>query len=231
MNITIEGKNGFAFINTKGAELKGVHSDGVDYFWNSDPKYWGRSAPLLFPVIGTCKDKKATIDGVTYEMPKHGIIRDLEFDVIEHQKDMVKLSVMYSEETLKYYPFKFKIEVTYTYDDILNTSVKVINLDNKKMAFNFGGHPAFMCPIFDGETFEDYKITFEKEETFVSPKVESNATLNFNIGVMKCKDLKVLELNKELFNIDTIIITNVKSDYVTLTNKQNKGIKFEFSEF
>lgn len=231
MNIKIRYKDTYAIINTKGAELKELNASGVDYFWNSDPKYWGRSAPLLFPVIGTCKDKKATIDGVTYEMPKHGIVRDLEFDVVKQEENMVELSVLYSEETLKYYPFKFKLVVTYILDEKLTTSVKVVNVGDKKMAFNFGGHPAFMCPVFAGEVFEDYKITFEKEETFVSPKVESNATLNFNVGVMECESLKVLELNKGLFNIDTIIITNVKSDYVTLTNRQNKGIKFEFSDF
>lgn len=231
MNIKIQYKDTYAVINTKGAELKEVNASGVDYFWNSDPKYWGRSAPLLFPIIGTCKDKKATIDGVTYEMPKHGIVRDLEFNVVSQEENMVELSVSFNEETLKYYPFKFKLVVTYTLDEKLTTQVKVINVDNKRIAFNFGGHPAFMCPVFAGEAFEDYKITFEKEETFVSPKVESNATLNFNVGVMECENLKELQLNKGLFNIDTIIITNVKSDYVTLTNKLGKGIKFEFSDF
>ncbi len=231
MNLEIRKNDIKAVINTKGAELKSINCGGIDYFWNSDPKYWGRSAPLLFPIIGTCKDKKASIDGVVYDMPKHGIIRDLEFNVEKQTEDCVVLSVLYNEETLKYYPFKFKLVVTYTLDTTLTTSVKVINVDSKKIAFNFGGHPAFMCPIFAGESFEDYKITFEKPESFVSPKVESNATLNFSVGVMERKDLKVLELNKGLFDIDTIIITKVKSNYVTLTNKLNKGIKFEFADF
>ena len=117
MNIKIQYKDTYAVINTKGAELKEVNSSGVDYFWNSDPKYWGRSAPLLFPIIGTCKDKKAIIDGVTYDMPKHGIVRDLEFNVVSQEDNMVELSVSFNEETLKYYPFKFKLVVTYTLDE------------------------------------------------------------------------------------------------------------------
>ena len=231
MNIVIKYNELEAVINTKGAELKSLKSNEREYVWYSDPKYWGRSAPFLFPVIGTLKDKKASINGTVYNIPKHGIIRDQEFTVLKQCENVVSLMVEYDEETLKTYPFKYRIIVTYELLDKLTTSVKIINLGEEAMPFNFGGHPAFMCPVFEKESFNDYKITFEKPETFVSPKVESNATLNFNVGVMERENLKVLELNKDLFDIDTIIITKVKSDYVTLTNKNNQGIKFSFKDF
>ena len=231
MNIVIKYNELEAVINTKGAELKSLKSNEKEYVWYSDPKYWGRSAPFLFPVIGTLKDKKASINGTVYNIPKHGIIRDQEFTVLKQCENAVSLMVEYDEGTLKTYPFKYRIIVTYELLDKLTTSVKIINLGEEAMPFNFGGHPAFMCPIFEKESFNDYKITFEKSETFVSPKVESNATLNFNVGVMERENLKVLELNKDLFDIDTIIITKVKSDYVTLTNKSNQGIKFSFKDF
>ena len=231
MNITIKNNDLEAVISTKGAELKSLKCKDDEYVWNSDPKYWGRSAPLLFPVIGTLKDKKASINGVIYDIPKHGIIRDQEFTVLNSSENAVSLMAEYDDVTLKTYPFKYRIVVSYELLDKLTTSVKIINLGQDTMPFNFGGHPAFMCPIFEKEVFNDYKITFEKPETFVSPKVESNATLNFNVGVMERSNLKVLELSKDLFDIDTIIITKVKSDYVTLTNKENKGIKFSFADF
>lgn len=231
MNLKIKYNDLEAVISSKGAELKSFKCLDVEYIWNSDPKYWGRSAPFLFPVIGTCKDKKVNIDGVIYDMPKHGLIRDQEYTVLSHSDNSIQLMTEYDECTLKNYPFRYRIIVSYELLDKLTTSVKVINLGNKNMPFNFGGHPAFMCPIYQKESFDDYKIVFEKPESFISPKVESNATLNFNVCAMKVNDLEVLKLDKSLFDIDTIIITNVQSKYVKLVNKNNKGIKFTFDDF
>ena len=45
-------------INELGAELKSFNVFGKEYIWYSDPKFWGRSAPFLFPIVGSIKDKK-----------------------------------------------------------------------------------------------------------------------------------------------------------------------------
>ena len=99
------------------------------------------------------------------------------------------------------------------------------------MPFNIGGHPAFNCPMFEGDKFTDYKIVFEKEENILSPKVESNATLNFGEIVFKKENVKELQLEKSLFDIDTIIVTKIKSQSVQLLNNEEKGIKFSFPGF
>ena len=75
-------------------------------------------------------------------------------------------------------------------ENSLKTEVEIINLDVCDMPFNIGGHPAFNCPMFDGDCFTDYKIVFEKEENIYSPKVESNATLNFDEVVFKKENIK-----------------------------------------
>lgn len=222
-----------AEISLHGAELKRiVSSDNTEYIWNSDPKYWNRSAPFLFPIVGTLKDKETYINGELYKMGSHGFLRDNDFVVAYFDKTKVILRNFYNENTLTKYPFKYEALVTYTLTEkTLVTNVKIINVDEKVMPFNLGGHPAFNCPMFKGESFEDYSIHFEKEETFISPFVEENGTLDFDRVGCEYKELKVLNLKKNLFDIDTIIIPNVNSTYVKLLNKEMKGIKFEFKKF
>ena len=79
------------------------------------------------------------------------------------------------------YPFKYKAKVTYEIiDESLKTSVEITNLGEEVMPFNIGGHPAFNCPLYDNETFEDYKVVFEKPETFGSPLVVEGGLLDFD---------------------------------------------------
>ena len=50
-------------INQRGAELSSIFSkeNGTEYLWNADEKYWKRSAPVLFPIVGSLKDGKYTV--------------------------------------------------------------------------------------------------------------------------------------------------------------------------
>ena len=49
-----------AEIDSFGAELKSVKSktNGKEYMWNGDKKYWGRTSPVLFPFVGSLQNKQ-----------------------------------------------------------------------------------------------------------------------------------------------------------------------------
>ena len=57
-------------INQQGAELSRILSkeNGHEYLWNADERYWKRSAPVLFPIVGSLKNGKVTVDGQDYYM-------------------------------------------------------------------------------------------------------------------------------------------------------------------
>ena len=57
-----------AEIALKGAELKGLSGNDIEYIWKGNPKYWNRSAPFLFPIVGTLKDKETYINGDLFKM-------------------------------------------------------------------------------------------------------------------------------------------------------------------
>lgn len=229
---TLENKNIKIQVSSIGAELKSLCSDGIEYIWYSKPEYWRFCAPFLFPIVGTLKDKETIINNTIYKIPQHGIVRTREFKYLGENNNVISFEDKYDDETLKIYPFKYQFNCDYILDDNkLTTKISITNLGDEMMPFNIGGHPAFNVPLYEGETFEDYKIVFDEEESFESPLVMPNATLNFEKCALKENNIKEINLKKSLFDIDTIILTNVKSKTVKLLNKNNKGIKFSYPDF
>ena len=46
-------------VESKGAEMKSLKCSetGLEYLWQADPAFWGRTSPVLFPVVGNYKNK------------------------------------------------------------------------------------------------------------------------------------------------------------------------------
>lgn len=222
-----------ATFNSRGAELYSLkNKENLEHIWQRDPIYWGYCAPILFPIVGSLKDKKTIINNEEYYMNSHGFLRTQEFELLQIENSEISFVNTFNKETLKLFPFKYKVIITYKLKDkTLRTSYKVLNENHEILKFNIGGHPAFNVPLYKGESFNDYTISFEKEESFISPKVENDGTLNFIDGGRRYESLESLSLDYELFDIDTIVIPRVRSNYVTLLNQNKKGIKFSFPNF
>ena len=233
MEIKISNEYLELVVSTHGAEKQSLISKqtNINYLRDKD-QFWNRKAPLLFPIVGKLRDLKTFINNKEYSMNQHGFLRDQEFEVFSQKENELVLVNSYSEETLKMYPFKYKVYVTYTLKGKqLDTEFKVVNEDYQVIPFNYGGHPGFRVPLYENETFEDYKIVFEKEENFDAPTVMlDSGTLNF-VDTIKYENVKELQLNYKYFEIDAIVNPKIKSQSVKLVNKDNKGIKFDFNGF
>ena len=61
-------------ISDKGAELQSVRlkEDNIEYLWQGDSTYWGRRAPILFPIVGRLVDNTYYVDGKPYSLTQHG---------------------------------------------------------------------------------------------------------------------------------------------------------------
>ena len=67
---------------SKGAELQSVRlkEDNTEYLWQGDSTYWGRRAPILFPIVGRLVDNTYYVDGKSYSLTQHLVsARDLTF--------------------------------------------------------------------------------------------------------------------------------------------------------
>lgn len=234
MNYTIFNQKLYVEISDHGAEIKSIKYDNVEYLHDSNPKFWGRSAPLLFPNIGTIKDGSTIIEDSSYNMVKHGFLRDRDLVVTNIENSSITFEYNATLDDLKIYPYDFNITITYQiHGNILKSYIVVKNKSSKDMQFNLGLHPAFKVPLFKNEKFEDYKFIFKDEGSYECPAVElSNGTINFNKIARKFDNLKELPLNYEDYLEDALVFTDLATHNITLTNKdESHGLIFEFHDF
>ena len=217
-------------IDSHGAETSNLIINSLSVIRQKD-EVWGRSAPFLFPIVGCLKDGYTIINNQKYNITKHGFLRDHDLTLVNKTNDSLVFLDKYNASSLKMFPFKYELYVTYKLiNNGLITVLKVKNIDNVSFKFNIGGHPGFRCPFNKDEKFDDYRIVFEKEESFASPSYPEGL-IDFNNYLYKFDNIKELDLNYELFEVDALIIKNIKSRVAYLLNKNNKGIKFTFENF
>lgn len=221
-------------ILSHGAELTGIRDlkTNEEYMWQRDPKFWGKSSPVLFPFVGILKDGKYSYEGKTYELKtRHGFARDYEHEVTKKGENFIEFMFTSNEETKKVYPFDFKLYMKYILEGKkLTLEYRVENLGEKEMFFSLGAHPAIAMPVGNGVDYSDYYLEFEKEETGISKILE-------NALVASEKTIKVFEgnrlnLTENTFINDAIILEKTNSKVVYLKNvKNDRKIGFEYEGF
>ncbi|MFI3283977.1 MAG: aldose 1-epimerase family protein [Erysipelotrichaceae bacterium] len=203
----------FAEITSKAAEV--IHfyekDNQVERLWQADPTYWAGRNPILFPQVGNTSNKSYVTKGKQYSMGNHGLARHAIFEMVEHTQDRLVLTFKDDEKTYEQYPYHFELKVIYTLvGKRLNIEYQISNHDEEVMPFGFGLHPAFACPLKDGEEFSDYKIVFPSIETQTGPAS----------SYLKNQELV---LNYEAFEkLSSLIYENVQSPYVDLVGPQYK---------
>ena len=235
MNITLVSNEYQIIINTVGAELKSFQDpSGKEFIWNSDPVHWMRSSPLLFPSIGNVRNNKTIINGSKYHMPKHGFCKDMDFKLHSNGSNYATFALEANEETLKCYPYHFKLLLTYElHRNKLRITYQVFNQSEDTMYYHIGAHPGFMCPLETGETLEDYILEFEKKEHIKSTVYDIHNQCFLTSENYVCLDnSSLLPLSKEMFDRDAIYFRHTSSRAVSLINPvTRKGIQLAYPDF
>jgi len=220
-------------VDSQGAQLQQLilKENNKNYLWHGDSKYWGRRAPVLFPIVGRLKDDEYIYNGQSYQMTQHGFARDNVFKLIEQKESSLTYVLEENQTTLEKYPFKFRLEIKYTIEgNSLAVGYKVVNQDQKDMYFSIGAHPAFYWPLADDEEKEDYYLEFEKEEAAAKYLLEAGL-LNHEKELI-LDNQKIIELEAEIFEDDALVFKNLKSEKVALkSRKSEKEIELEFKNF
>lgn len=220
MTITIKNDQLTAIIAQQGAELQSLKSNatGTEYVWYGDPEYWGKHAPILFPIVGALKNDQYTYQGQTYSIPKHGLARISTFEVIEAAADHASLVFRSNDETKKQYPFDFEFIVHYRLEENrLVTEYETINKGAAEMYFSVGGHPAFNVPLAEGLAFEEYQLSFGPEKERFEIPMAGNYT---DLTNKKAIDLaQGLPLTHQLFANDVVVYESQGENTITLSSE------------
>ena len=233
---TLQNKKLKLAVKKSGAELCQISSvkNKTDFMWHGDPEVWGSFAPNLFPIIGALKDNTYVFENKKYTLPKHGFIRNNnEVELHEQTENSLTFKLISNESLLKVYPFKFEFYLTYSLkDNKIDVSHTVKNVDIKTMYFSVGGHPAFKCPVFENENYEDYALEFEH--------IENSKThlINMENGLISSKTKAIfnnsntIKLKHELFNDDALIFKDLNSKKITLKNNiKGKILSVSYQDF
>lgn len=241
MVIEIKSEQLTVQFKTLGGALSSIKDrDGIEYLWQGDATYWSGQAPVLFPICGSLREDTAFYshgDGTETKgtIPRHGLIRKKEFELVDQTENSVTFAIEDNENTYQNYPYHFRLEITYVVTGkTICTQYKVFNKETSKvMPYFIGGHPGFNCPLLDGETYEDYYLEFEKEETCSVPRpFPEIGMLDFQDRSPWLDGQKELDLSYDLFSVDAVTLDELQSRTIALrSRKHEKGLKVHFQEF
>ncbi len=222
---------------TLGAELISYRDrSGTEYVWEGDACFWSSHAPVLFPIVGALKNDTVTFSGEPYAMPKHGIVRKREWEFVNKTQNSITFKICSDAETKKHFPYDFSLFVTHTISENgFSTRYLVENTGNSALSVCIGGHAGFRCPLHDGETFEDYVISFERNESCKPLYTDSAGILHQNQrkDVLETKNFtSVLPLKYADFDNDVLVFDNLNSRSLLFQNKKGEnGFRFSFDGF
>lgn len=195
-------------IDSFGAEMQSVidRKTGYEFIWQADEEYWGRHAPVLFPIVGRLKNNQYEYKGKTYEMTQHGFARDSEFKVEEVTENSVVFSLKDTEATLEAYPFKFILYVKYLlHQNNVTVTYEVVNPSTTDvMYYGVGGHPAFnVSKEFEGDTFDQVSFQLEPKEEYTWIPLSEDGLLKAN--QMQPKSAHEPKVTHETFKDDALV--------------------------
>ena len=218
-------------IDAHGAEMKSLidNCSGQEYLWCGDAAYWGRTSPILFPLVGNYREKQSCFDGKWYSLSQHGFARDMDFELVSEKGDEIWFALEDSPETLEKYPFGFRLELGYRLQGrAVEVLWKVTNKNDREMYFSIGGHPAFNCPLRAGEKQTDYRIGFDTCEPLTASVLDENGTVSERTKVLELTD-GMLQITDSLFDEDALIVEHDQAHKVALyTPEGEKYLEVRF---
>lgn len=203
-------------IALKGGEVVSVCdiNKPYEYMWQANPAVWGRTAPVLFPVVGALRNQEVIIDGVSYPLPKHGFARDQAFEVLEHSPQSAVLKLVQTAATKALYPYHYTFLIGYHLKDrSLEVTYTLTNHDlNQALYASVGGHPGFNMPLDSGLC----ELLFDQEEVLNTQRIDQTSGLILRTIKPLGEKVRVLRLSPSTFDEDALIFYGLRSDTVTL---------------
>ncbi len=222
-------------INAVGAELKSVKHQqyDIEYMWQANPQFWGRTSPVLFPIVGKLSNNMTQINGQEYQLSQHGFARDCTFECVAQTDDKISFRLMANQQTKSKYPFDFELFISYILDhDRLTVNWQVINPNTEILPFSIGAHPAFSTQLQHGDVFEDYDIIFDQRKNYYTWPFNAAMQLVNQGKSFKQTPVQKFPLDYDDFFDDALVFPEQQLQQITLKNRQHgHGVSVEFVSF
>jgi len=224
--MVIENEILSAVIDLHGAELTSLkkQESGEELIWNADKEYWGRHAPMLFPIVGKVWNGEYRVGDKTYRISQHGFARDLDFKVLCHDGNNLTLALESDSATLNVYPYHFRIEATYSLEDnVLNVEWCIKNSGTEPMYFQIGAHPGFNYRDFCKDDFIHgfFRLTQAEEPVrrLIVGQLTSEGYRSGQAVLLELDSDAMLPITPGLFANDALVLEEHQIDQVILYDK------------
>ncbi|WP_026670425.1 aldose 1-epimerase family protein [Butyrivibrio sp. AE3006] len=210
-------------IESKGAEIKSVVKDGKERMWHGDPKFWGRTSPVLFPFVGSVAEGKYRAKGQEFPMGQHGFARDMEHELVESSADFAHYRLVSNEETRAKYPFDFCLEITYKLvGNEITIGWKVTNTGSETLHYAIGAHPAFNCELDENGTLKGNSVVFDTDKDVLTVRkfhdpLAAKATCELPLPADKS-----IAVDEHTFDNGAIILENSQAKGVGIKDASGK---------
>ena len=215
-----------------GAQLRSIRStDGTEYLWQGDDRYWNDRAPNLFPYVGRLKEGHYFVDGQSYQMPIHGLAPYQDFRMTSCDGTQMVFELAADDETLAKYPRQFVFRVIYRLSEsTLHICYEVENRDEKPMFFGLGGHPGFNIPMVPGKRFEDYRLRFGQQADCREVILTPDCFITDETRPFPLENGTTLPLRHSLFDNDAIVLTDMARSITLETEGDEHGVTVTYPQ-
>lgn len=210
-------------VRGKGAELRSLtdKESGREYMWQANQEYWGRTSPVLFPVVGAYKNGESRYSGEIFKLPQHGFARDMEFMLTRQNENEIWFCITDKTDTWNSYPFAFSLEIGYRLEGrSVRVLWKVTNPAKQDMYFSIGGHPAFNVEPRCPERTTCY-VQFDGCKELEVRGLEDGLALPETYKLPLAEE-GLLPVTEEIFAGDALIIENSQTGKVSLLDENKK---------
>ena len=151
--------------------------------------------------------------------------------MVEHDRNHLVLELTDNKETYRQYPFSFVLRVIYrVIGNSLEITYQIENHCAETLPFGIGAHPGFNIPLVDGESFEDYSITFshpcQPDRVGFTPTVY----LSGHDERYPLVDGIRIDLRHDLFDKDAIILKNVDREATLQSRVSARGVRVSYPD-
>jgi galactose mutarotase-like enzyme len=226
--VTLQFAGATASIARLGSEPKSWKIGNQEMIWSADPKFWARSAPILFPVIGASAGGVIVVSGKSYAMPQHGFARDSVFNLVERGDNWAVLMLTDDDVTRKHYPFPFSISVRF---ELSAKSLKIdfeVTTGAASMPYQLGFHPAFAWPLRE-DRYEGCELVFSSNSSLPIFRLNSKGLLRRK--VVSSVDGGSLPIDAKLIEEGALILPDSRSPSVKFTSIPGPHLKMSVVEF
>lgn len=231
----LENDHLIADINKLGAELRSLRSKATyhEYMWSGDSAYWGKTSPVLFPIVGGLKGDTYRYRGRSYHLGRHGFARDLEFEETRLSGTEAVFVLHDTPKTHESYPFRFKLAIRYRLKGkSLACHYEVHNPDGTQtLWFSLGAHPAFSVGERDASVaYDSHYLEFSEDEVLRRHLLQGNLIADEVVDIPL--EANKLKLSYALFESDALVMKDLKSRRIKLASEQTeRGLEFAHEDF